>query len=331
MTTDDIPIYTNISYALSEILARITVPLFYMISGFLFFYKPEIFTPTVYQQKLKKRGRSILIPYIFWNAIVLALYFLVEMFFRDLLSGNSKMISDYTLKDILWAFWDKDQIIQQNSSPEAMHMPINYPLWFIRDLMAVILVSPSIHWIILRTKSSIVWGMGVLWFFDWELNIPGLNITSFFFFTTGAYFAIERINFIERFNRILKLSVALYLLTSLIDLIFRDTTWVSYIHKAGIGIGIIAIIAVVSEGIKRGKWHNVPLLSNSSFFIYAYHAMPLAFISKFLFKLLKPQSDWIILMLYLLCPFMIITIGILIYWGMQKILRRFTSAITGGR
>lgn len=331
MATGSLPVYTNISYFLSEILSRIAVPLFYLISGFLFFYKPEAFTLTTYRQKLKKRGQSLLIPYLFWNAIVLAFYFLVEMFFQDLLSGKNKMISDYTFTDILWAFWDKNQISHPIPNPEAMHMPINYPLWFIRDLMVVILVSPIIHKLILWTKSYIVWGLGILWFFNWWFHVPGLSITASFFFTAGAYFAIERINFVERFNRTLMPSITLYVLLSLTNLIFRDTAWIPYIHKVGICVGIMAIIAAVSEGIKRGKWHNIPLLSNSSFLIYAYHAMPLAFISKLLFKILKPQSDMMILILYLLCPTAIIIFGILIYWGMQKVLPKLTSAITGGR
>lgn len=58
------PIYSTVSFLFSQIISRIAVPLFF-ISGFLFFFKINLFTREIYMQKLKKKVQTILIPYIF--------------------------------------------------------------------------------------------------------------------------------------------------------------------------------------------------------------------------------------------------------------------------
>ena len=65
------PIYDTTSYFFSELIGRIAVPLFFFISGFLFFYRSKEFSLSVYRHKLKNRGRSILLPYLFWNLMII--------------------------------------------------------------------------------------------------------------------------------------------------------------------------------------------------------------------------------------------------------------------
>ncbi|MDE6697091.1 MAG: acyltransferase family protein, partial [Muribaculaceae bacterium] len=53
----------------SNTLAAVAVPIFFFISGFLFFYKSENFTFEIYKTKLVKRVKTLLIPYLFWNLL----------------------------------------------------------------------------------------------------------------------------------------------------------------------------------------------------------------------------------------------------------------------
>ncbi|MDE6688612.1 MAG: acyltransferase [Prevotella sp.] len=55
---------------ISVVLARIGVPLFFIISGFLFFYHKE-FSKDTYKQNLKTRVRTLLIPFLLWNVIAI--------------------------------------------------------------------------------------------------------------------------------------------------------------------------------------------------------------------------------------------------------------------
>lgn len=55
------PIYESVYHVITNELARVSVPLFFFISGFLFFYRTD-FSMKAYGQKLKKRVRTLFGP-----------------------------------------------------------------------------------------------------------------------------------------------------------------------------------------------------------------------------------------------------------------------------
>ncbi len=55
----------------SDILFGPAVPLFFMISGFLFFVGVNKFDTATYKCKILSRARTLLIPYLIWNLIYL--------------------------------------------------------------------------------------------------------------------------------------------------------------------------------------------------------------------------------------------------------------------
>lgn len=57
----------------SRSLARVSVPGFFLISGFLFFKWPERFSFNTYRSKLKRRFYTLLIPYLIWNVFGICL------------------------------------------------------------------------------------------------------------------------------------------------------------------------------------------------------------------------------------------------------------------
>ena len=160
---ESLPVYDNLSYLLARVFAAIAVPLFFFISGFLFFYRIPRFTSRDYKRKLKSRAKSLLAPYVFWNLVIILFYFLVQHFMPELMSGRKKLISDYTLSDWLWAFWDTSMI---NADAEG-RFPFNFPLWFIRDLMVMALLSPVIYFLVRKLRWVIVACLGVLWICKW--------------------------------------------------------------------------------------------------------------------------------------------------------------------
>lgn len=54
-------------------LTRLCVPLFFFISGYLFWINGTFNTAT-YINKLKKRGRSLLLPYIFYCTLAIFVF-----------------------------------------------------------------------------------------------------------------------------------------------------------------------------------------------------------------------------------------------------------------
>ncbi len=188
------PLFFCVNYLTVEVIARTAVPLFFFISGFLFFYKTESFSLSIYKQKLRKRFRTLAIPYVSWNAIVILLYIVLQTFLPGLTSGENKPMADFSALDYLAAFWDMKMVDADWSS---YHMPINYPLWFIRDLMVVVLFSPLVYWLVKRLRGYALAGLAFLWMMAWGMPVTGFSTTAFFFFAFGAYFSVNKKLFVR--------------------------------------------------------------------------------------------------------------------------------------
>ena len=322
------PLYEYSAKFLSSILSAISVPLFYFISGFLFFYKTEKFTLQIYERKIAKRAGTILVPYIIWNLIVIVLSFLGQVFLPGLLSGRNELIVNYSLSDWLWAFWNTDHSFI--SGKEGAY-PICYQFWFIRDLFVVMLCSPLLYAFINKLREYSIGFLGILWLCGWWFDIVGLNCSAFFFFSFGAYFSIHKKNFVQIMRQSFPLVFVIYVGMVIVELCCDSAIWIRYVHSLGIIAGIMSAVSLTSYFIEKGKWNTNEFLSSSSFWIYAYHAMPLAFMIKLLFKLVTPKTDIVILFIYLFAPLVTILVGLAIYWGLKAYFPRFTAIITGGR
>lgn len=318
MEAGDYPIYTAIHYLFSEIFSRTAVPLFFFFSGFLFFYKTNGFPFSAYGQKLKKRARTLLTPYIIWNLIVIGFYFCAQTLMPGLLSGDVKLVRGWNLSDWFRAFWD----IRRGEAP------INPPLWFVRDLMVAMLCSPLIYILAKKAKQYGVMLLGLLWMMHGSSR--GV-IPAFFFFTAGAYFGIQGKDFAKLLKPHLKWFACAYALIAIIELLMRDKAGADYVHNIGILAGMCFFVSLCAHFIERGTWKTSAFLAGSSFFMFAYHDMPLRFVIKALCKLVQPQSDIALMALYVACPAITVSVGLCLYWLLKRYLPGFTSVITGGR
>ena len=146
-------------------ITEICVPLFFVISGFLFFLNvPDKPNVNYFATKYKKRFTSLLIPYIIANCVAFAVYFAASKYAPQMLSG---FMGD-NWKNPLWVFWTG---------------PINLSLWFIRELIVVVIISPIIYLIVRYARLIGVIALGLLLIF-WKLPAP------WFYFAAGAWFSI---------------------------------------------------------------------------------------------------------------------------------------------
>ncbi|MGL4853607.1 MAG: acyltransferase family protein [Phocaeicola sp.] len=327
LTSTSFQIFSTLQYLISNILSRVAVPLFFSISGFLFFYKTNSFTPHNYKQKIKKRVSSIFLPYLYWNIIILIITFLSQLLLGNLMSGNSKLITDYSFSDFIYIFYDTDLV---NAVPAGGY-PICYQFWFLRDLMITMLFSPLIYIAVRYLREYALLLLTVLWFFDyWPNSIIGFNILAFFFFSIGAYFSIVKVSFIKISEVLLKPSILFYIVTTIGILIFRESEWITYMSKINILAGIILTINISRYYLNREvKIHSI--YSESSFFIYAYHGHFLTLIIKLFIVIFNPKSNISLLLVYSMSPTIVITVGICLYFILRKSLPKITSALTGAR
>lgn len=96
-------------------------------------------------------------------------------------------------------------------------------------------------------------------------------------------------------------------------------------------VGTFATIAVVANIISRKDAKDITKLSRYSFFIYLYHALPLAFLLKIEVNCTILNNDIYLTILYFINIALITIVGIIAYRLLDKYCPRLTSILMGGR
>lgn len=302
-------------------LAGIAVPLFFFLSGFLFFYKTR-FTRAAYVGKLKRRSRTLLVPYLFWNALALLLTWAGQRLLPSLAIGNNVMLSQHEGIEWLKCFW----VYRDN-------MPIYCPFWFLRDLMVVVVCSPVVYGIVKWGRGFGVAALGFLWLSGVDCSVPGISTTAFFFFTVGAWFSIFCRDFTVVFGRVRWVATVLYVVAATLSTVLwaHDATGCGGVHRVAIVAGLVAVTAWVACGVENKRLPVSDFLANSSFFIFAYHGMPIRTLYNFWTKLTQPLTEWTLLAGFFVIPALIVAIGVGAYALLRSWFPNFTRWITGGR
>lgn len=175
---ENFTLFQTVSYFISNIVAGIAVPIFFIISGFLCVSSDKL-TFNDYGKLLKKKIRTLLVPYLIWNLIVELFYFLYQAIFQ-VSSSSRKLVTDYSLSDFVLDFWNG------NSG-----LPICYQMWFVRDLFVCIVFSFFLFPLV-RKMCVIVVLFLLLWLFGVRTNIDGLSMDSITFFSLGIALRINK-------------------------------------------------------------------------------------------------------------------------------------------
>ena len=314
-------------FVTDDICSTLCVPMFFFISGYLFFRDSKYFSIDTYRQKIGKRVRTLLVPYLFWNAVVLAVYFLVQTVASGMVSGNNRPIADYSMTDFLWAFWNKDNV---NGFTE-IGAPIALQFWYIRDLMMVSVFSPVIYFCVKRFN---VWALIVFEVFS-QLNflpdVVGLSSMAVFFFSFGAYFSIHNRSFISRSKCVNIGAVIVFIVTLVMLNEYSFGVMRGWVNLLNLLSGMLALFAVSAALMERKKVKKVKFLSDSSFMIFAVHALVLQVLQKSVLRMIGNPNDVKLIGVYLLVTVVAVAVSMGVYAVMRRWLPRFTAVITGGR
>lgn len=319
----DYPLFTSISCLFSQILGSLAVPFFFFISGLFFFMNPVVDFDS-WINKIKKRIRTLFVPYVVWNLIYLLLYFLGEKMVPQFFSGRNQLVSELSLGGFLSCFWNYSD-----------GRPIDFPLWFIRDLMVVNLFSYLIFKLIKRFRIYYILLIGFIWMADFEFLPLAVRsgTVSFFFFSLGAYFSINRYSLLEKLKPYLFWSVLLYIPIVIVLLVFctSGNRWISFIHDCGIIVGMTAAFAVSRYFVKIKGKSSYRFFSKSTFFIFAFHALPLTFMLKLGCKCFTDYTDLSLIAIYVISPTVVLLLGLWLYYLITTYFKPLSAILTGGR
>ena len=315
---------------LSEGVCRIAVPAFFLISGYLFFANMKEWDGNVWIGKLKRRVHTLLIPYIIWNILGIA-YVCLSPYVGAVTETPDSLLSIIQERGWLRLFWDSNRVMEQWSPPDinmlgvTMHhgMPANTPLWFIRDLIIINILSPFIYLLVKHTKFYFIGALCILFILNIWFPFEGLSIIGVLFYSLGSYYALLSKGLLEHFSKIKYLS----LIGSSILLILLTVLWgrhwsAQYIQRLFVLFGVVAAFNLASIVMRNGNG-LMSRISDSSFFIYASHIMIISAIAFILGRLIPGSNQVIMAIRYLLTAF----ITILICEGAYQVLKSFSPNI----
>lgn len=294
----------------SEVVGRLSVPMFFLIAGFLFFQAVG-FDRAFYFKKLKSRFHSLLVPYLFWNAFGIVVYLFLQRIcgLSQLAYTSVPPIADWGLTEYLRSFWDL-------RSPQY---PLIYPLWFIRDLMVTMLLSPLLYWLMKRLKLLAVLLFFCIWLFGFSFHLTGINGTALFFFVLGGYFRISQRNLVADSRSLFRFSLIIYPVVAVADALTKGIAVNSYIHHLGILLGILFLFNVVSYLLEHKKLTVGTFLPGASFFLFAVHEQSLSQIRKSLTAIFPPYvSQTNDVALYLLPVLIVVPVALFLYYLLKK-------------
>lgn len=315
---ESLTVFPTIFNIISGGICRIAVPLYFVISGYLFFYRPNEKNKINYKNKLHRRIQTLVIPYVLWNTLYIGFFAFAQLIFPSLLSGNNKLIANYSIIDYVHCYWD---II-------GGLFPINGPFWFLRDLIVVSFLSPIIYWIIRISKGYIILLLLLLWIND--IGTVGqcgvLRIDSFLFYSIGAWLSSRNLPIAIHFRRTIKLILFVLMTICVIGNIYNPL-----FTKGIIVLGLFLVPSYFLGVQLKNKFHKNPIFQSSSFFIYAFHGVLITFLGKLSVRLFNVTNDWQFIVLYFILPVIVISISIITYKILDCIAPRILRVLIGKR
>ena len=322
---------TRLIYFFSEVVARCCVPLFFAISGYLFFKNVDRFTAGVYGRKIKGRCKSVLQPYLIWNLIGF-LFLLCKKLppFTAYFPGVADMpLGIGSFVDCFWNFHYSEVGAPMVGEAFLPGYPIDFPLWFLRDLILIQLLTPLIYAVVKLRYLNMVYMTVLGLMFVSGLAIGPVRLDGLFFFSIGAAVAILRIDFVSGIVRQWWLPWV-YIAVGICDLLTCDETWNHYIHAAQIllGIGAAMYVALRCAG---GAVRVSRFLIGGAFFVYVSHGLIDRIVIKLLYGIMDPVTSAMWSLCYIGTVAVLVSVPLGVYWLLNRYAPSVSRLLLGGR
>lgn len=306
---------------LSDCICAVAVPALFIISGYLFFINIQTGSKKEFTDRFKKRIKTLAVPFLIWSVLGILLFYFLQSFPLSKPFFTKDLVREYTLQK--WLHY-------------LFYLPIAAQLWFIRDLIILILLSPLLYKALKSLPKITFFICFILWYFNVKIYL--FSPEALLFFIAGSYLGINKI-LPESFYKIKfsPLLLALWVtLEAIKTMLIENHIYIKWLllllHKTAIITGIIAIwycydLLYKDTDISTKKYYP---LFKYSFWIYLSHQPLLNIIKKGL-NYAMGFNNWSSFAVYILAP--IITLLIIIPLAM--LLRKYAPKVyyitTGGR
>lgn len=307
------PVGRSIVEFFSDRLTKVCVPCFFLLSGYLYFNNVTRFTKATYLNKTRRRIFTLLIPYLLWNVIGLAISLLKYRYFNYPSYG---VVEDgqICLSRMLEGFWNY-----------ADGYPYAFAFWFIRDLIVFVLISPVAYFI--GGKNIYVLGIFLLTLcaldislWGYEFFILGCGIATFF---KKRLFGMKRLTAICTF--IIWWSIA------------AAGMWLDFgrlgylLLMSGTICAFISLFGFFRDAGTLLDNRTVRMAVCSTFFIYAVHQFFCTITRDFYIGIFGLETTAGGIAAFLAAFMTMVIVSMLVWLTMKKITPGITKILSGGR
>lgn len=282
-------------------ITRIAVPLFFMISGYLFFINCDG-SRTFFKHKMLRRTKSLVVPYLILT----------------ILGG------------ILWGTFKRTVIIETVVNSVLIRPILFYQLWFLHDLIIMVFLSPLLYLVL--KKMPYLWiAVCYLWITGhyWEV----LNYESAFFWGAGGIIALHAPAMAEyKMRSYIPLMISLFVIwifTSIFIIYAEERPY--YVHALNLLLGVFVIWGgydILSSSIIRSLTQSKFI--SYSFFLYLFHEPILTGFKKGMLAMLE-LNQITSMVIYVVSP--ILTIYTVLFMGQftKRHSPKIYDIVTGNR
>ncbi len=311
------------------------IPIFFFISGYLFFHRADRFDLSVYARKLKNRVFSLLLPYIIWNLLYIAAMCATQLLLPDIMSGAKKPVLEWGIRDWLWAFWDMGKV------SDGLSGPANTPFYFIQYLMVMAVFSPIVYHVLRFPKigAAVMALIVTLWVFDEQLgwgDSIDTTLRCLSFYCSGAYLALHGVNWVIECKKRLWYILPVFLILLVLESIFYGgqydllTKHIAILVELPVFVAIAAMI-VAKKGPNFVNGKVMTILSGSTFFVYGIHSIIASMFIKLYCRIFPLTSNTSLILCFFSVFVSVLALSFGVYYVLRRLFPRFTAFICGGR
>ena len=307
----------------SGMIGRCAVPLFYVISGYLFFLKVPEGMKSIYG-KMRKRVGTLVVPYI-----IGCLFFVGFGVLMAVLPGVSKYMNSSVMP-----LFSKPigEILRSIFYDAGNGTPCAFQLWFLRDLILIVATSPLWYICLRYLKLAFVAVLFILTYLD----VPHVPFYPLFWFVLGGQLTKVKIEMggVNGVINIGLLALCLFLVLSIVELFFPEMIDWKSLRIPIILLGIVGAWglydAVVGKNFSLLQHQWLTTACQFTFFIYIFHEPTLNIVRKLIVVVLG-KNEFGYMASYLISPWIFTVCAVFVGLLFRKYLPRVYDVCTGGR